>query len=821
MKTLKNLIFIVLFTMMTTFSFAHDEHNGNITGEVIDANGKHIPFATVQIVGTTIGTTTDATGHYLLIGVHSKDKPYQIKAQSVGYKSQIIETIVKSKVTSEVNFKLDSDILGLEEVVVTGNRTVRNRKEASVIVNTISPKLFQMTQSTTFGEGLNFSPGLRMENDCQNCGFSQVRMNGMEGPYSQILINSRPIFSGLAGVYGLELIPANMIEKVEVVRGGGSALYGSNAIAGTINVILKDPIANTYEAGVDASFSGIGVDEKDKISSDYSVHMNTSLISDDKKTGLAVYGFMRDREPFDANNDKFSELSKIKNMTVGTRLFHRLGARNKLTADFFSIKEQRRGGDKFDNIEHEAGIAESLKHQIITGALGYDQFFREKDLWSVYVSGQKVDRDSYYGAEQSLKDYGKTTDFTYTIGTQYTWHMNNAGELSVGTEHVASALEDKKLGYADVENAKIEKVQDANGNLVDQVVVPHTKNVIISDQKLATTGVFAQYEIKWEKLTASAGVRYDHYSVVDDLGVAEDKTGDVFNPRLTLKYSITDFLQVRTSYSQGYRAPQIFDEDLHIETSGAKKIIHKNDPGLKQETSQSYMASLDFNKTIGNTVVNFLVEGFYTKLDDAFADKRSDPDANGVVTHTRVNAKKGAEIKGLNMELNIVPSAKFMLTGGFTLQTSEYKEAQEDYENTNFLRTPDNYGYFAATWTPANNFGLALTGNYTGAMDVPYEGGLKFKNTAEENLFKSRQNADGEGGWVLRKSDSFFDLGLKINYDIKINSSKLRLFGGMKNIFNSYQSDFDRGINRDPAYIYGPLNPRTIYFGIKIGNNLR
>jgi outer membrane receptor for ferrienterochelin and colicins len=89
----------------------------------------------------------------------------------------------------------------------------------------------------TLSEGLSFSPGLRIENDCQNCGFSQVRMNGMEGPYSQILINSHPIFSGLAGVYGLELIPTNMIERIEVVRGGGSALYGSNAIAGTINII--------------------------------------------------------------------------------------------------------------------------------------------------------------------------------------------------------------------------------------------------------------------------------------------------------------------------------------------------------------------------------------------------------------------------------------------------------------------------------------------------------------------------------------------------------------------------------------------------------
>ena len=172
-----------------------------------------------------------------------------------------------------------------------------------------------------------------MENNCQNCGFSQVRMNGMEGPYSQILINSRPIFSGLAGVYGLELIPSSMIERVEVIRGGGSALYGSNAIAGTINLILKDPINNSYEFGVNTGLIGVGLNNSGNSAQDYSVNFNTSIVSADNKTGMALYGFYRDREPFDANNDDFSEIAFLKNTTIGTRLYHRFGTRSKLIAD--------------------------------------------------------------------------------------------------------------------------------------------------------------------------------------------------------------------------------------------------------------------------------------------------------------------------------------------------------------------------------------------------------------------------------------------------------------------------------------------------------
>ncbi len=170
-----------------------------------------------------------------------------------------------------------------------------------------------------------------------------------------------------------------MIERVEVVRGGGSALYGSNAIAGTINLILKDPINNSYELGVNSGLVGVGLDDAGKTAQDYSVNFNTSLVSADNKTGLALYGFYRDRQPFDANNDGFSEISSLKkNTSVGTRFYHRFGTRNKIIADFFNIKEDRRGGDRFDYPSHEANISEAVNHNITTAALTYEQFFRKK-----------------------------------------------------------------------------------------------------------------------------------------------------------------------------------------------------------------------------------------------------------------------------------------------------------------------------------------------------------------------------------------------------------------------------------------------------------
>lgn len=788
-----HIIVTILLLSVTQIIFAQKiKTDANIVGHVI-CDGEHIPFATVSVKGTTIGVTTDESGHYQLINL--PEGSLVIIAQTLGFKPQEKEITIKAGETKDLKFELERDVFGLEEVVITGDRNATNRTESSTIVNTLTSKQFAITQSVTLSEGLNFCPGLRMENNCQNCGFSQVRMNGMEGPYSQILINSRPIFSGLAGVYGLELIPSSMIERVEVVRGGGSALYGSNAIAGTINLILKDPINNSYEFGVNTGLIGVGLDNSGNPAQDYSVNFNTSLVSADNKTGMALYGFYRDREPFDANNDDFSEIASLKNTTIGTRIYHRFGTRNKLTADFFNIKEDRRGGDKFDYPVHEANTAEAVNHNLTTGALTYEQFFRENDLFSVYVSGQRVNRDSYYGAEQSLSDYGNTKDFSYTIGTQYNAKFGNSN-LVVGIENVGAWLKDKKLGYADIDNAII-----VNDTIIS---VPHTDNVMVADQTTNTTGVFAQYEKNWNKLKVSAGARFDHYNIEDKEHSGSYKSGNVLSPRLTFKYDIKKYLQARVSYSQGYRAPQIFDEDLHIETSGSRKVIHENSPDLEQETSHSYMASLDFNKQLGKVYVGLLLEGFYTQLNNPFANEYSEPDENGTVIYTRVNADEGAKVQGVNIELNVVPTDKFSVKAGFTVQNSKYEQAQE-FDEKKFFRTPEDYGYLTLDWQASKNLGFSLTGNYTGEMLVPYFG-LQIPNP--------------DGG-ELRKTERFFDSGFKVRYNIKLNGATLQLFAGAKNIFNSYQSDFDSGIDRDPGYIYGPMNPRTVYFGLKIGNFLK
>jgi outer membrane receptor for ferrienterochelin and colicins len=584
-----------------------------------------------------------------------------------------------------------------------------------------------------------------------------------------------------------------MIERVEVVRGGGSALYGSNAIAGTINIILKEPSISTFELGLNAGMTGVGTGTGSEPAGDYSASFNSSYISSDSKTGFAIFGFVRDRGIYDANNDDFSEIAPMSNTSAGAQFTHRFGNRSRFTADLFNIVEKRNGGNRQEYPLHERDLAEAVEHDIKTGALTFEQFLRKNDLLSFYGSAQYLNRDSYYGALRSLDSYGKSTDLTWNAGVQYKARFDGSS-LIAGAEVTGGRLKDTKLGYPDIGNAIID---------ADTITyIPHTENTVITRQLSFTRAFFLQYEATLGKASFVFGGRYDNYIIRDLENDDNHKPGHVFSPRVSFRYKVTPFLNGRLSYSKGFRAPQIFDEDLHIETSGSRQVINANSPDLREETSHSFMASLDMNKLVGTVQTGLLIEGFYTRLNDPFVNDIGIPDSEGTVIYTRRNAEDGATVRGANIELKLKPLTHLEVSSGITIQSSAYDAAQE-FDERRFFRSPSSYGFFAIDLDITDNLCITSTGSYTGKMLIPYFG-------------PDTDPVSGE----LRSSDPFFDMGIKISYDIRLNGSTMQLITGMKNIFNSFQSDFDLGINRDPAYIYGPISPRMVYAGIRIGNQI-
>ena len=223
------LVYHTLFADETTPKPQSDAH---LYGHVIDSEtGEHLPYVTVTIPGTTIGTATDASGHYFLKNLPTGT--ITVEARMMGYDPVRHEVSLRKGQSLELNFEITENGITMDDVVVSASRSETTRRKAPALVNVLDRKIFDNTNSACLAQGLSFQPGVRVEDDCQNCGFMQVRINGLDGHYSQILVDSHPVFSALSGVYGLEQIPASMIDRVEVMRGGGSALFGSSAVRST------------------------------------------------------------------------------------------------------------------------------------------------------------------------------------------------------------------------------------------------------------------------------------------------------------------------------------------------------------------------------------------------------------------------------------------------------------------------------------------------------------------------------------------------------------------------------------------------------------
>ena len=749
---------------MSSYAVNPIKEGNMIAGHVIvKGTEESIPFATVMILGTNRGAVSNEEGQFEFRKLAAGK--YTLRVQVMGYKTQEKTITVSAEATSVVHFQMEEVSFTTDEVVVSANRNEVSRKAAPVVVNVMSAKLFETVNSTDLAKSLNFQSGLRVENNCQNCGFPQVRINGLEGPYSQILINSRPIISALSGVYGLEQIPVNMIERVEVVRGGGSALFGANAVGGTINIITKDPINNSFQvASTMSNMNGKSWEQY--------MGGNVSLVAKDNSYGIALYETYRNRNPYDADGDGFSELGKLNMNTFGMRAYYRPNYFSRINVEYHTTNEFRRGGNKFNLQPHEADITEQTKHIINSGGVSYDRYWGEKHKMSVYGSIQHTDRNSYYGAQKDMNAYGKTNDLTWVVGGMYVGNMDRClfapATFTGGVEYQNNSMHDVMTGY-------------------------HRD----MQQDVRIAGGFVQNEWRLNRWTMLVGARLDKHNLIDH---------PIFSPRVNFLYKPSDNLQARLTYSTGFRAPQAYDEDLHVTAVGGEGVQIRLADGLREERSNSFSGSVDWSFPMGHWQSNILLEGFYTDLHHVFVLEDMGEDQNGDKIKERRNGS-GAKVYGVNLDAKVAHGREAQLQLGFTVQRSRYNraevwtsEGEEEQTTKRMPRTPDYYGYFTFTSAPLKNFDFSLSGTYTGKMIVPHMAGY---------IEKSR----------MEHTPQFMDLNLKLNYTFVLKDHiKMQVNGGVQNIFNSFQKDLDKGEFRDAGYFYGPTQPRTYFVGIKIMN---
>jgi len=762
---------IILF-ILTSCAIVNAQNTYQVQGK-ITSEGKPLSFANIYIEDISEGAVSDKNGNYSIKNL--KPGTYTIIASFIGAKTKTKQAIITND-NAYISFDLDYKN-DLDEVVITGTRTEKRRTDSPVIVNLIDSETLQQVVATDLSEGLRFQPGLRVEMDCQTCNYSQIRMNGLQGGYSQILINGRPIFSPLTGLYGLEQIPVNMIERIEVVRGGVSALYGSSAIGGTVNVITKIPKKNGYNFSYAYQNIDGGADQN-------LINGNATVVSEDYKSGATFFISNRKRTAYDANNDNFSELPELKNTSFGVNAFYLPTENSKLEVNLSKLYEYRYGGEIVDKPAYLTQQSEERDHHVLMASLDYQiNFNDDKNSLIFYYGGQRTDRDHYTGITPD--DPNEQIDFfkdpPYGI-SEVTTHQ---GGIQLNNKF------DDFLGGTTVLTAGLEYVYD---DVMDQITA---YNYLI-DQTTKNLGVFLQND--WEvteDLNFLAGFRLDNHNLVDTT---------IFSPRLSLLYKLKETTQFRLGWGTGFRAPQAFDTDLHIAFAGGGISRISLAENLIEERSNSFTASVNYDKASEHFIAGFTVEGFYTHLNDAFYQAPIGEDEFGERFEKRNGT--GATVKGFTLEARANFDYVFQVEAGLTLQSSLFDDPVENIEGLDakrdFLRTPNNYGYATFTYTPTKRLTASANLIYTGQMDIIHFGG--------ENTGQAIDQYD--------TTDPFTELSLRLGYTFNLPkvSTDIELFGGVKNITNSYQTDFDTGKNRDSNYIYGPAAPRTVFIGLSINS---
>lgn len=771
-------IFVVLCSLLfSSAAMANTPTDAHIAGHVLDAHTQeHLSFVNVQIKGTSMGCLTDESGHYYLKNL--PEGKHTIIFSMMGYETLEKSVVLHRDTLIEINVAISEKSFLMDNVVVTANKYATKQKEVATIVNVISPLIIESTTSNSMADVLNFQTGLRVEETCSNCGVPQIRINGLEGQYTQILMDSRPIFSSLASVYGLEQLPAGMVDRIEVIRGGGSALYGANAIAGVVNIITKEPTRNFFNISNSSAFTQQG-------NYDINTSMNASVVSENQKAGIYLFGVQRNRQQYDRDDDGFSDIPLLRSTTAGFRSFFKTSDYSKITAEYHHTTEYRRGGNGIDDLQpHEALLCERLRHNIDAATAKWDFFSQDsKHFLSAYTSFQHIARDSYFGTNMNPNAYGKSTDLVSVTGAQYRFSypcgIANA-DLSAGAEYSYNQLRDQILGYG--------------------------RNTL---QKVHLGGGYVQNEWKTTAWSVLVGGRLEQHSLLNK---------PVFSPRANARWSpivngkstfpsgqvvgLTDLI-LRFSYASGYRAPQIYEEDLHVGAVGGEVSLISLDEDLRPEYSHSISGSVDMYKRFGKWDMNLTVEGFFTQLNDVFTLVENGHDAMGNLLLTRTNAS-GARVSGVNLEAKFSYGHLLNFQAGYTYNHSRYIKPEQWSENPNIVpqrrmfRTPEHYGYFLLNIEPIKHFHVLTNGKVTGSMLVQHFAGYI---PEDEEV----------------TTPTFFEWDLKLCYDIPIYKHyTLEINVGVKNILDHFQRDLDQGKDRDAGFVYGPAAPRTFFAGINL-----
>ena len=756
-------IFILTYLIgaSTRTAFAQ---TASIAGTVF-SDGKPLQSANIILSGTKIGAVTDSLGDFLLPGMQPGN--YTLKASQVGYQELVKKIKLQLNQPLTIKLELVKKSAQMDEVVVTGTLKEVRRMESPVPVEVYSPAFFRKNPTPNIFEALQNVNGVRPQLNCNVCNTGDIHINGLEGPYTMVLIDGMPIVSSLATVYGLSGIPNSLVERIEIVKGPASSLYGSEAVGGLINIITKKP----------TNAPAIAVEVMATSWQEMNADLGFKLNAGKKITALTGVNYFKYGNIIDHNNDQFTDVTLQERISVFQKW--NFARRNKRQAGIAAryFNEYRWGGDVSYTKAFRGGdslYGESIytKRWELMG--NYQLPVKEKLMAS--FSFNQHDQDSRYGTTS----YIAKQQISFA---QLTW------DKSIAKHDLLAGVALRYTFYDDNTTATATRDTINQQNMADKIWLP---------------GIFIQDEIS---LAAShkllLGVRYDRNNV----------HGNIFTPRIAYKWSMNDNNIIRLNAGTGFRVVNLFTED-HAALTGARYVDVKNE--LKPE--KSYNVNLNYIKKIqsSNAIYGLELTSWYTFFNNRIiADYDTDP--NKIIYD---NLKGFAESKGLSANLDIAFTNGLKLLAGATYMNVATVE--------NGKRSPQILTEkFSGTWAISYKIkklylAIDYTGNLYGPMRLPLLGQLDPRQAFSptwsiQNIqftFNRWKKIEWYGGvknllnWTPNKGNPFIIARSNDPFDKTVN------YGTDGKVLVTPSNPF--ALTFDPSYVYAPNQGIRGFFGMRL-----
>ncbi len=736
----------------------------SISGQITDEEGP-LPFANVVLLGTPYGTVAQEDGQFLISNVPAGT--YKLRVSNIGYlaHNQLIEVGAEESLVLSVSLDIDPTS-SVEEVVITGTLKEVNRRESPVPVEVFNPTFFKKNPTPNIFEALQNVNGVRPQLNCNVCNTGDIHINGLEGPYTMILLDGMPIVSGLSTVYGLSGIPNSLIERVEIVKGPASSLYGSEAVGGLINIITKKP-----ESAPIVSVDVFGTNWQE-YNADLGFKTNVGNLGT-VLTGINAYLY---DTPIDNNGDNFTDVTLQKRLSLFQKWSFARKDNKVFTLAGRYFYEDRWGGEMNWTPEFRGG----------------DQIYGE----SIYTKRWEV-----------IGTYQLPIEEKMMLSFSYNSHDQNSvyGDLSyLGLQNIGfgQLTWDKTLRNHDLlAGAAIRYTSYDDNTTATETLSP--SGMINTPEISWLPGVFLQDEITVsEAHKVLLGARYDYNS----------RHGSIFTPRVAYKWKINDQQIFRLNAGTGFRAVTLFTED-HAALTGAREVLITEE--LRPE--QSYNVNLNFlQKTFTKSghFIGFDVTAFYTWFtNQIIPDYDTDPN---LIIYDNLEEYSIASGISANLDIALANGLKIMIGG--TIMDNYFVEGGEKIQ-------PVLNERFNGTWSvsytiPKTRISVDYTGNLYGPMRLPLLGEVDPRD--EFSPWWSLQNVQMTYSSNNRNWDVYGGVKNLLNFTPPANSiarandpfDRDVVFGTDGEVIPSAGNPF--ALTFDPSYVYAPNQGIRVFLGLRV-----